>query len=45
MLCFDFDYSKIFDALDDAGVDYVVIGGLAAIAHGSIRFTSDADIA
>jgi len=31
-------------ALNQAGVRYVVVGGLATIAHGFIRFTSDADV-
>jgi hypothetical protein len=32
-------------ALTDGGVDYVVIGGIAAVAHGSPQFTRDLDIA
>jgi hypothetical protein len=32
-------------ALADGGVDFVVIGGIAAIAHGSPQFTRDLDIA
>lgn len=31
-------------ALVDGGVDFVVIGGIAAIAHGSPQFTRDLDI-
>ena len=31
-------------ALTDGGVDFVVIGGIAAIAHGSPLFTRDLDI-
>jgi len=30
--------------LHDAGIDYVVVGGLAVIAHGVQRFTNDLDI-
>jgi hypothetical protein len=30
--------------LDAAGVEFVVVGGIAAIAHGSPRFTFDLDI-
>ena len=38
------DPSCIFRALDAAGVDYVLIGGLAAVLHGSPAMTNDADI-
>lgn len=34
----------LFSALADAGVDYVLIGGLAAALHGSPALTNDADI-
>jgi hypothetical protein len=34
----------IFAALDAGDVDYVVIGGVAAQAHGSATFTGDTDI-
>lgn len=34
----------LFGALADAGVDYVLIGGLAAALHGSPALTNDADI-
>jgi hypothetical protein len=34
----------LFAALSDAGVDYVLIGGLAAVLHGSSAMTNDADI-
>lgn len=34
-----------FDALNAAGVDFVVVGGLAANVHGSQRVTKDVDIA
>jgi predicted nucleotidyltransferase len=30
--------------LDAAGVDFVVVGGIAAVAHGSPQFTRDLDI-
>lgn len=40
-----FDPSRIFAALDRAGVDYVTIGGVAALGHGSRRITLDVDIA
>ena len=38
------DYAKLIAALEKAGVDFIVIGGLAANAHGSPRFTQDVDV-
>jgi hypothetical protein len=38
------DPAGIFAALDDHGVAYVVIGGLAAVIRGSTAMTNDADI-
>lgn len=40
----DFRPSRILRALADDGVEFVVIGGYAAIAHGSPRLTNDLDI-
>jgi hypothetical protein len=37
------DAAGILGALVDAGVEIVVVGGLAAQAHGSARLTQDAD--
>lgn len=37
-------FEKAIHALSDAKVDFVVIGGLAAILHGSLRVTYDLDI-
>jgi len=34
---------KIFRALNAAGVQYLVVGGLAVNAHGYLRFTKDID--
>jgi predicted nucleotidyltransferase len=34
----------IFKALNDAGVKYLVVGGLAVNAHGFQRFTMDVDL-
>jgi len=34
----------IVEALNDAGVRYLVVGGLAVIAHGYLRFTKDVDL-
>ncbi|HYF45203.1 MAG TPA: hypothetical protein VD926_03265 [Acidimicrobiales bacterium] len=38
------DPACIFAALSSAKVDYVLIGGLAAVLHGSTAMTNDADI-
>jgi hypothetical protein len=37
------DFGGIIGVLADAGVELIVIGGLAAQAHGSARLTQDAD--
>jgi predicted nucleotidyltransferase len=37
-------YQPLFKALNDAGVQYVVVGGLATVLHGYPRFTADVDI-
>lgn len=39
-----FDPLRICDVLNDEGVDYVVVGGLAALAHGSALPTEDIDV-
>jgi hypothetical protein len=39
-----FDPNAILGALEDARVKYVLVGGLAAVAHGSPLPTSDVDI-
>ena len=36
------EFRRIFEVLD--GIDYVLIGGAAAVAHGSARFTQDVDL-
>jgi hypothetical protein len=38
------DTERILSALDEHGVDYVLIGGLAAVAHGSAIPTTDIDV-
>ncbi len=38
------DAERIFRALDEHGVDYVLIGGLAVQTHGHVRTTNDADL-
>jgi len=37
------DFGGIVELLSSAGVEVVVIGGLAAQAHGAARLTQDAD--
>ena len=34
----------IFSALNQARVRYLVVGGLAVVAHGHVRFTADVDL-
>jgi predicted nucleotidyltransferase len=38
-----FDPARIFQTLDDYGVDYLAIGGWAVVAHGYVRATVDID--
>jgi hypothetical protein len=38
------DPTCLFSTLNDLRVDYVLIGGLAAVLHGSTAMTNDADI-
>jgi hypothetical protein len=40
----DFHPTTLLAALCDGGVDFVVIGGVALVVHGSPRFTRDLDI-
>lgn len=37
-------YLPLFKALNDAGVKYVVVGGVAAVLHGYARLTVDVDL-
>jgi hypothetical protein len=37
-------FSEILRRLEEAGVEFIVVGGLAAVAHGSVRFTQDVDV-
>ncbi len=39
-----FNVRQIFAALNDGGVEYVVVGGLAVILHGYLRATADLDL-
>jgi hypothetical protein len=38
------DFPRLLAALIDAGVEFIVIGGMAATAHGSAHVTVDLDI-
>lgn len=38
------DYGKILQVLVSAGVEFIIVGGAAATAHGSSRLTEDLDI-
>jgi predicted nucleotidyltransferase len=38
------DYKKIFKGLNQAGIDYLVVGGLAVNFHGIPRMTYDLDL-
>ena len=37
-------FEPVFLALNEAGVRYVIVGGLAVVLHGYPRFTADLDI-
>ena len=37
------DFAAVLRAFEDAGVDSIVVGGLAATIHGSVRLTQDVD--
>jgi hypothetical protein len=37
-------FRQVLAVLSEAGVEYVVVGGLAASAHGAARLTSDVDV-
>ncbi len=38
------DYRQLISLLAGAGVEFILIGGVAAVAHGSTRLTKDLDI-
>ena len=38
------DFERLLQALAAGGVEYILIGGLAANAHGAIRTTRDVDV-
>jgi predicted nucleotidyltransferase len=37
-------FEPLFKALNDAGIRYVVVGGLAVVLHGHARLTADVDL-
>lgn len=37
-------YIPLFKALNEADVQYVIVGGLATVLHGYARFTADVDL-
>ncbi len=37
-------YLPLFKALNDADVQYIIVGGLATVLHGYARFTADVDL-
>jgi hypothetical protein len=37
-------FEKVFGALQRAGVRFIVVGGVAAVAHGVVRYTNDLDL-
>jgi predicted nucleotidyltransferase len=38
------DFARLFGALHKTGVEYIIIGGVAATVHGSSRLTQDVDV-
>ena len=38
------DFQKTLGVLVSAGVEFIIVGGAAATAHGSVRLTLDLDI-
>ena len=36
--------AAIVRALNDHHVEYLIVGGLAVVAHGYVRFTADVDL-
>jgi predicted nucleotidyltransferase len=40
----ELDVERILGVLTSHGVDFVVIGGVAALLHGSATFTQDVDV-
>jgi len=38
------DFPRLLRTLNDAGVEYLIVGGVAAMAHGAARVTYDVDV-
>jgi hypothetical protein len=38
------DFERLFAALADGEVEYILVGGMAAVVHGSSRLTQDLDV-
>ncbi len=38
------NFSQLLQRLADAGLEFVIVGGYAAVAHGSFQLTCDVDI-
>lgn len=38
------DFERLLRVLSDGGVDFIIVGGVAATAHGSARLTTDLDV-
>lgn len=38
------EFERVIAALNDAGVDYVIVGGIAVVLHGVDRLTADLDV-
>jgi len=38
------DFESLLRVLKEAGVDFIIVGGVAAVAHGSARLTQDLDV-
>src|SRR6266849_7588936 len=36
--------ARLTDRLHEEGIDYAIIGGMALVAHGFVRFTNDVDV-
>jgi hypothetical protein len=37
-------YEDVFKKLDEKGIRYLVVGGVALVLHGVIRLTADLDL-
>jgi predicted nucleotidyltransferase len=37
-------FATLLDSLHDAGAEFILVGGVAAVAHGSARLTQDVDV-